>query len=221
MGRGKGTGRRRGAAKYSPCQPHEHPIPPSRSAPRRRSAGRLADFFGPSGAYAHCWCTWFRQSSKDFDEGCLDAGAGNKEVLRRLTDDGRVPGLLAYDSTSDGSTPVGWVSVAPREEFGRILRSPTLKPHAPDGAGVWSVVCFWVPRARRGQAFAHALLAGAVDWAVANGAQAVEGYPVDTTAGRKQAAAIFTGTVSLFARAGFTPVRAAKPAAPAPSCAAT
>ncbi len=111
----------------------------------------------------------------------------------------------------DGTTPVGWVSVAPREEFGRILRSPTLKPDAPDEADVWSVVCFWVPRAHRGRGLAHLLLAGAVDWARAQGARAVEGYPVDTTAGRKTAATIYTGTVSLFARAGFTPVRAAKP----------
>lgn len=174
----------------------------------------LADFFGPSGAYANCWCTWFLQASKDFDQGCRDAGTGNKELLRRLTGDGNVLGLLAYDSdpTGPGSArPVGWVSVAPREQFGRILRSPTLKPSEPDEADVWSVVCFWVPRAQRGQGLARALLAGAVDWASGNGARAVEGYPVDTAAGRKQAAAIYTGTVSLFSGAGFTQVRGAKP----------
>lgn len=182
----------------------------------------LADLFGPSGAYANCWCTWFRQSSKDFDQGCHDHGAGNKELLRRLTDDGRVPGLLAYAGDEadggmadghlpGGGQPIGWVSVGPREEFGRILRSPTLKPGDPEEPDVWSIVCFWVPRAHRGRGLARALLAGAVDWAREQGARAVEGYPVDTAAGRKTAASIYTGTVSLFAGANFTPVRAAKP----------
>lgn len=169
---------------------------------------RLAAFFGPSGAYSHCWCVWWRVSSKEYDAGCRDGGAGNREVLRRLTEDGQVPGLLAYRS-SEPDTPVGWVSAAPRAEFGRVRRSRLVKPEpddAFDDAEVWSVTCFWIPRGNRRQGVGRALLDGAVAYAFAQGAAAVEGYPVDTDGGKAAAASIFTGTAAMFADAGFTEV---------------
>lgn len=169
----------------------------------------LAAFFGPSGAYSGCWCTWWRQPATDFDAGCRDGALGNRALLERLTRGGATPGLLAY---ADGEA-AGWVTVAPRPEFGRILRSPALKP-LPDGdpdddpadPTVWSAPCFWVPRARRGRGVATALLDAAVAHARAHGARTLEGYPVDVT-GRATAAAVYTGTVELFTRAGFTLVR--------------
>ena len=159
---------------------------------------------------------WWRRTSAEFDAGCRDGATGNRTALQRLTANGRVPGLLAYD----GDAPVGWVSVAPRPEFGRVLRSPALKPReadrgadrradrgAPDDGDVWAVVCFWVPRGRRGRGVATALLAGAVDHARAGGARVLEGYPVDPSA-RKPSADLFTGTLAMFRRAGFTEVQA-------------
>jgi ribosomal protein S18 acetylase RimI-like enzyme len=169
---------------------------------------RLAEFFGPSGAYSHCWCAWWRVPSKDFDAGCRDGGTGNREVLRRLTEEGRVPGLLAY-RTGEPDTPVGWVSVAPRAEFGRVRRSRLLKPEPDDmldDEDVWSVACFWIPRGNRRQGVGRALLDGAVEYAFAQGAAAVEGYPVDTDGEKAAAASIFTGTAAMFADAGFSEV---------------
>lgn len=166
----------------------------------------LAEFFGPSGAYSHCWCVWWRVPSKEYDAGCRDGGVGNREVLQRLTEDGRVPGLLAY-RTEKPDTPVGWVSVAPRGDFGRVQRSRLFKPEAGDAPGdedVWSVTCFWIPRVNRRQGIGRALLDGAVDYAFAQGATAVEGYPVDTGGEKTAAASIFTGTAAMFADAGFT-----------------
>jgi hypothetical protein len=52
---------------------------------------------------------------------------------------------------------------------------------------------------------AGALLDAAVGYARGEGAAVLEGYPVDTAAGRMPAAAeLYTGTVDLFTRAGFT-----------------
>jgi len=167
---------------------------------------RLEEFFGPSGAYAHCWCTWFRQRQKDFDAGARDGGAANHALLQRLSTDGQVPGLMAEDDTG---RPVGWVSVGRRELFPRILRSTTLRPEPSDNSeNVWAVVCFWVPRRHRGRGVATALLGGAMRHAARNGAAVIEGYPVDTALRSPGASGLFTGTLGLFTAAGFTVARA-------------
>jgi GNAT superfamily N-acetyltransferase len=171
----------------------------------------LAAFFGPSGAYSHCWCAWWRVSGSEFDQGCTERGKGNRALLERLTCDGAEPGLLGYDA---GGEPAGWVGLAPREQYPRLLRSPTLRPDPEAGAvdpeheaGVWALTCFWIPRVRRGQGVATALLAAAVTHARTRGATALEAYPVDTGGERSTAASLYTGTVGMFERAGFREVR--------------
>jgi ribosomal protein S18 acetylase RimI-like enzyme len=173
-------------------------------------AGRWAElerFFGPNGAYSGCWCTYFRRRGREFDEGCRDQGAGNRRFLARLTAEGEMPGLLGYD----GDEPVGWVSVAPRPQFERVLRSPTLRPGLvaddhPDDPSVWALVCFWIPRQRRGQGVGGRLLDAAVTYARSNEARVLEAYPVDT-AGRKESTnSLYTGTLRMFLRAGFREV---------------
>jgi ribosomal protein S18 acetylase RimI-like enzyme len=175
----------------------------------------LEAFFGPSGAYSHCWCAWWRVSAEEFKEGCAERGAGNRALLERLTVDGTVPGLLAYEA----GTPVGWVALAPRTRYPRLLRSPTLRPDATEReeaerdeaareeAGVWSLTCFWIPRGQRGRGVATALLDAAVAHARAQGATALEAYPVDTGGERGAAASLFTGTFGMFRGAGFREVR--------------
>lgn len=167
-----------------------HPVTPDRW-------GDLEALFGESGAYSGCWCMWFRLTSRQFAEG---AGAGNRRALRALVEEGRVPGLLGY---RDGR-PVGWVSVGPREEFGRIERSPILK--RVDDRPVWSVVCFFVDREHRGIGVAEDLLQAAVDYARRHGAEALEAYPVDTTGRRIPDPSAFTGPAGMFAALGFREV---------------
>jgi hypothetical protein len=50
----------------------------------------------------------------------------------------------------------------------------------------------------------HALLAGAVEFARAHGAPAVEGYPVDNDGARVNPTLAYVGTRRLFESAGFT-----------------
>lgn len=161
----------------------------------------LVAFAGPSGLYSGCWCTYFRRTGRDFEAGCRSGGDGNREFLRRITAEGRVPGLLGYSEDK----PVGWVSAAPRGEFGRILRSPILKPVDDDqNEDVWSVVCFYIARSSRRAGVATALLDAAVSHAFASGARVVEGYPVDAKGAKRPSAELYTGTLDLFTRAGFT-----------------
>lgn len=166
----------------------------------------LVELFGPSGAFSNCWCMWWRQTGGEFDRGIREKGAGNKALLHHLTDENRQPGLIAYR----GGRPVGWISVAPRPDYGRVIRSPSIGPgrRSPEAAddGVWSVVCFWMPRAERGKGIAMALLRAAVDHARAGGARVLEAYPIDTAGERHPQSSVFTGTLAMFTRVGFTEV---------------
>ena len=164
----------------------------------------LAELFGPSGAFSNCWCTWWRQTSAEFARGIEEHGAANQALMRSLVEAGSEPGLLAY---RDGR-PVGWISVAPRTQYGRVLRSRRIGPSPEEAtdAEAWSVVCFWISRAERGKGVATALLQGAIEHARARGARTLEGYPIDASDGRRPPANLFTGTLSMFKNAGFSEV---------------
>jgi GNAT superfamily N-acetyltransferase len=172
----------------------------------------LERLVGPNGAYSNCWCTWWRQTGSDFDAGCRHGGAGNRALLRSLTEAGDEPGLIAYR----GGEPVGWVSVSPRPEFGRILRSRVLGPMPDEAAdtGTWAVVCFWMPRKERGRGLATVLLGAAIAHARARGARALEAYPVDTLGERRSADALFTGPLPMYLAAGFREVERRSPRRP-------
>lgn len=145
---------------------------------------------------------WSRQSTAEFD---AHHGEDNRRLLRALVDE-RAPGLLAYE---DGE-PVGWVSVGGRKEFPRLNRSPITKPV--DDLAVWSIVCFYIHRGRRGQGIATGLLDAAVAFAKANNAPAVEGYPVDKPSPSNAEA--FWGVRPMFARAGFDEIARRSPTRP-------
>lgn len=161
--------------------------------------------FGSSGAFSGCWCMWWREKSSEFE---ANGNAGNKAAMQDLVAQNEVPGLLAY---LDG-VPVGWLSLGPRDHFGRLERSPILK--RVDEQPVWSIVCFFIARPHRSQGIAKALLQAAIDYAQERGASALEAYPIDTGGRRTQPNRIFTGTQALFEAAGFVEVARRKPARP-------
>ena len=103
-------------------------------------------------------------------------GEGNKRFLKQIVDSGKVPGILAYYR----GKPVGWCSVAPREDFPVVLRSPTLKPM--DDQPVWSIVCFFVSKPYRKSGLTHLLIRAAIQYAKEHGARIIEAYPIDVHA---------------------------------------
>jgi GNAT superfamily N-acetyltransferase len=157
----------------------------------------VEQLFGTSGAYASCWCTWWRLSAKDWNTATPQQ---RRRLLADVVAQGDEPGLLAY---RDG-VPVGWVAVAPREQYPRLNRSPHTRPV--DDLPVWAVTCFWIPRANRGQGIATALLHGAVTHARDHLAAAVEGYPIDPAVRTATHDQSFTGVIGMFERAGFIEV---------------
>lgn len=154
----------------------------------------LEDLFGRGGASNGCWCMYW----------ILGAGyrkrprQENKQQLRSSVMEGPPPGLLALD---DSGTALGWCRLTPRAELPWLNRRRDLA--AVDDLGVWSLPCFYVRRGSRGQGVGAALVAGAVQYARTAGAPALEAYPVDTDV-EGATRNTFSGTVGMFARAGFT-----------------
>ena len=155
----------------------------------------------------NCWCMYYRLSGRESGLINAERAKQNKRAMRKLTTDGPPPGLIGY---RDG-TPIGWISLGPREHFAKLEKSPVMKPV--DDAKVWSVICFVVPSEYRGQGVAKALLAGARAWAKKQGARILEGYPIDK-AGRGDDQNYWFGTRSMFADAGFEEVARRKPTRP-------
>lgn len=160
---------------------------------------------GPNGAMMGCWCMWFRLTHADYQ---LMAGDANRNAMCALVMEGRPPGLIAYD----GDTPAGWISLAPREDFGRVERSKFFAKV--DDQPVWSVVCFFVPRRHRGKGLSRALLAAAIDFARDQGAATLEAYPRDPAISRVSADGAYVGLEPVFRDAGFTEVARRDPKRP-------
>ena len=158
--------------------------------------GDLASLFDQGGDPKWCWCSYFRVRGRDWTNS---TPAENRELLStaaRRRD--HAPGLVAYDE----GTVVGWVSLGPREDYERLAYSRVLAPL--DDGPVWSIVCFVVGRKSRGRGVAGELLAAAIDYARAHGAQMLEAYPVEVSPGERiPSAGAYQGTLRMFERAGF------------------
>ena len=155
----------------------------------------VATMVGPKRPDANvCWCLSYRlRTSKENREL---VGPARGERVRQLVGEDPPPGVLAYD----GDQVVGWAAVHPRSDtsFARNRRIPRI-----DDLDVWSLWCIRVRPGHRGRGLAHHLVAGAVEFARAHGAPAVEAYPVDNDGQRVDLTMAYVGTRALFERAGF------------------
>lgn len=130
----------------------------------------------------------------------LAGGDGNRAVLQSRVTDGREPGVLAYVE----GLPAGWAGIAPRSEFDRLVRNKQ-SLRAVDDRPVWSLNCLAVRREYRKQGLMRLLIRGAVDFALAKGAIAVEAYPVE--ADRKLTHYdLFYGSLAAYEDLGFVEV---------------
>ena len=169
-----------------------HPVTPDRWPDLER-------LFGPRGAYSGCWCMFWRLRRSEFDRSSADE---RRAGLKGLVDSGQIPGILAYA----GDEPIAWVSLGQRETFPPLERSRTLV--RVDQQPVWSIVCFFVAKPYRRQGLMVKLLRGAVAYAASQGAQIVEGYPVDPPAGERISGGMegYMGLASAYSKAGFVEV---------------
>jgi GNAT superfamily N-acetyltransferase len=140
-----------------------------------------------------CWCLSYRIPSRLNNEL---RGPARGDYVADLVRADPPPGVLAYD----GDEVVGWAAIHPRADtaFATMRKIPHV-----DDLAVWSLWCVRVRPGHRKQGIAHSLVAGAVEFARARGAPAVEGYPVDNDGRKVDLTMAYVGTRSLFERAGF------------------
>lgn len=157
----------------------------------------LETLFGGNGACGGCWCQWARQTARNFLAG---KGSQNRERLRQQVLEGRARGLLGYA----GPEPVAWLSLGPRSDFPRLLKSRVLS--AVDDRPVWSIVCLFVRRDARNRGYSKAMVLGARKFAKEQGIALLEAYPHERSASRMADAFVWMGLKSAFVAAGFEEV---------------
>ena len=155
----------------------------------------VATLVGPKKPTSNvCFCLSYRIGST---ENNALRGPERAERVRELCAQEPPPGVIAYQ---DGE-PVGWAAVHPRA--GTSFARNRLIPHV-DDLDVWSLWCVRVRPGHRKQGISHHLVEGAVAHARANGAPAIEGYPVDNKGEKVDLTMAYVGTRALFEKAGFT-----------------
>jgi GNAT superfamily N-acetyltransferase len=166
----------------------------------------FVSLFGERGACGGCWCMLWRLTRKQFE---LQKGDGNKLAMKAFVDAKEVPGILAYHD----SEPIGWCAIAPRNSYSYLSRSRILKPV--DNRPCWSVSCLFIDKSYRKKGVSTQLLRAATEHAKSQGAELVEGYPVEPKSEKDIPAAFaWTGIPSAFIRAGFKEILRRSPARP-------
>ena len=152
------------------------------------------ELFGERGACGGCWCMYWRLKRKDFE---AKKGTGNKRAMKKIIDSGVIPGILAFNNTE----PVGWCSVASRDDFLVLENSRILKRI--DDKPVWSVVCLFIKKNYRNQGLSVQLLKAAKKYVKKQGGRILEGYPVEPKKEKMPDVFAWTGLASAFLKAGF------------------
>jgi GNAT superfamily N-acetyltransferase len=154
----------------------------------------VATMVGPKRPESNaCWCLSYRIPSK---ENLGLSGHARGDRVRQLMQEDLPPGVLAYD----GDEVVGWAAIHPRADT--AFAGNRKIPHV-DDLDVWSLWCIRVRPGHRRTGISHHLVTGAVEFARAQGALAVEAYPVDNEGKKVDLTMAYVGTRKLFERAGF------------------
>ncbi|WP_344090539.1 GNAT family N-acetyltransferase [Microbacterium deminutum] len=173
-----------------------------RVLPARDAGWQAVDaVFQAEASARNCWCQFHVLSNRDAARSSRDTRRALLAEQIDILDPPR--GLVALDRDE----AVGWCGVEPRVRLHHVLASRLVRQHSPYDASdgqVWSVYCILVPPRYRRRGIGTDLLHAAIEHALAGGAEALEGYPIDTAArGGVLPPGFSTGTVGMFVDEGF------------------
>jgi len=150
-----------------------------------------------NGVFGGCWCTWFHtfHGEKTF------TAEGNRALKERLVEEDQAHAALVFD----GDEAVAWAQYGPPEELPNIHHRKEYEATL-DTPPDYRVTCIFVDKKHRRNGVTEVALRGAVELIAKDGGGVVEGYPHDTTDGRK-VSVLYNATRSLYERVGFSYVR--------------
>ena len=149
---------------------------------------------GEKGGCGNCWCMYFRLPYKTFQENKPD---GNKKMMKQLVNKGLPQGLIA----SMNKEPVGWIAMAPRQDYMKLGNSRVFKRI--DDKPVWSITCFFIRRGFRHTGLSQRLIKGAVDFAKKKKIRTLEAYPAIPYNEKVPHPFLWVGVLSSFMKNGF------------------
>jgi GNAT superfamily N-acetyltransferase len=156
------------------------------------------ELMGEKGGCGGCWCMSFRLSSREFT---AHKHEGNKQLMHKIVAEGRPTGLMAVA----GKQAIGWIALAPREDYIKIENSRTLKRI--DSKPVWSITCFFIKKEFRKMGLSEIMINAAIEYAKENNIQTLEAYPVIPYNHEVPSAFLWIGVLSAFIKNGFTVVQ--------------
>jgi len=145
------------------------------------------------GVFGGCWCIGFHP------EAFGKSVAENRERKLARVRKGEAHAAVVFDRDE----AVGWCQFGSPAELTRIKHRRAYEeqpPVPPD----WRITCFYVDKRRRRQGVADAALAGALDLIAAAGGGACEAITEDTSGREVQGRFLFSASLDLFERYGFT-----------------
>jgi GNAT superfamily N-acetyltransferase len=150
-----------------------------------------------NGVFGGCWCTWFHtfEAEKTF------TAEGNHALKKQLVEEDRAHAALVFD----GDEAVALAQYGPPGELKNIHHRKEYEltlDKLPD----YRITCIFVDKKYRRKGVTEIALSGAIDLIAEAGGGIVEGYPHDTTDGRK-VSVLYNTTRSLYEAAGFDYLR--------------
>lgn len=163
-----------------------------------RNWKQYEELMGEKGGCGNCWCMYFRIPTKEFQENKPN---GNKKLMKQLVKKNKPVGLIAFLSKQ----PVGWLALAPREDYMKIENSRVFKRI--DDKPVWSISCFFIKKEYRHKGLSGQLIKGVVEFAKKKKIKVLEAYPAIPYAEKVPHPFLWVGVLSSFLKNGFTIVK--------------
>jgi GNAT superfamily N-acetyltransferase len=150
-----------------------------------------------NGVFGGCWCTWFHtfHAEKTF------TAEGNRALKKRLVKEDRAHAALVFD----GDEAVAWAQYGPPAELPNIHHRKQYEETL-DKLPDYRITCIFVDKKYRRKGVTAIALRGAIELIGQAGGGVVEGYPHDTTDGKK-VSVLYNATRALYEEAGFDYLR--------------